>query len=238
VMPWDRQDAGSTNANHLSVSAMIITIDGPAGSGKSSAARALAKRLDFEFLDTGAMYRSVALAALRAEVDLADPAATAQLLADLHLEMPDDKVLLNGEDVSAAIRTQEVTAATGKAADNPLVRQRLAQMQRTIAAARNMVCEGRDQGTVVFPDAVCKFFLVADAEERARRRQRELAARGETVDFGKLLAAIEERDRRDAGREIAPMRPAVDAIELDSTTLSLEQIVDRMEIECRCRFLR
>src|SRR5882757_3662471 len=104
---------------------MIITIDGPGGAGKSSAARVLAKRLGFEFLDTGAMYRSVALAALRAGVDLTDPSATAALMANLHLEMPDDKVLLNGEDVSAAIRTQEVTAATGAAADSPIVRRRL-----------------------------------------------------------------------------------------------------------------
>ncbi len=216
---------------------MIITIDGPAGAGKSSAARALAQRLGFEFLDTGAMYRSVALAALRAGVDLADPDATAALLVNIRLEMrPDGKVLLNGEDVSAVIRTEEVTAATEASANSPLVRQRLTEVQRTIAAGRNIVCEGRDQGTVVFPDAVCKFFLVALPEERARRRQSELEARGQAVDFTVLLAKIQERDRRDAGRAIAPMRPAVDALELDSTTLSLEEIVDRMEIECRCRF--
>src|SRR6478609_7498376 len=137
---------------------MIVTIDGPAGAGKSSAAKALAQRLGFEFLDTGAMYRSVALAALRAGVDLADPAATAALVADLRIEMSPGHVLLDDEDVSAAIRTQEVTAATG----SPAVRRRLAELQRGIAAGRDMVCEGRDQGTVVFPDAVCKFFLVAN----------------------------------------------------------------------------
>jgi cytidylate kinase len=217
---------------------MIITIDGPAGAGKSSAARALAKRLGFEFLDTGAMYRSVALAALRAGVDLADPEATAALLANLRLELPGGRVVLNGEDVSAAIRTQEVTAATGAAADSPVVRRRLAELQRAIAAGRDMVCEGRDQGTVVFPDAVCKFFLVADPEERARRRQRELEARHEPVDFAALLAALQERDRRDAARDLAPMRPADDALLLDTTSLGLEQVVDRMETECRCRFSR
>jgi cytidylate kinase len=215
---------------------MIVTIDGPAGAGKSSAARALAKRLGFEFLDTGAMYRSVALAALRAHVDLIDPVATADLVANVRLEIPGDKVLLNGEDVSAAIRTEEVTGATGAAADSPIVRRRLAELQRGIAAGRNLVCEGRDQGTIVFPDAVCKFFLVANPEERARRRQRELEARGQPVDFAVMRAAIDERDRRDAARDIAPMRPAADAVVLDSTRLSLEQIVDRMEIECRCRF--
>jgi cytidylate kinase len=217
---------------------MIVTIDGPAGAGKSTAARALARRLGFEFLDTGAMYRSVALAALRAGVDLADPAATAALVAGLRLEMPAGRVLLGGEDVSAAIRTQEVTAATAAAADSPVVRRRLAELQRAVAAGRDMVCEGRDQGTVVFPDAVCKFFLVADPEERARRRRRELEARGEAVDFAALLEAIRERDRRDAARDIAPMRPAADAVLLDTTALSLEQVVDRMETECRCRFSR
>jgi cytidylate kinase len=217
---------------------MIITIDGPAGAGKSSAARALAQRLGFEFLDTGAMYRSVALAARRAGVDLADPAAAEALVAGLRLELPAGRVLLDGEDVSAAIRRPEVTAATGAAADSPAVRRRLADLQRAIAAGRNMVAEGRDQGTVVFPDAVCKFFLVADPEERARRRQRELEARHEPVDFAALLAAILERDRRDAARDIAPMRPADDAILLDTTRLSLDEVVDRMETECRCRFSR
>jgi cytidylate kinase len=232
-----RSFCGARLLIHLFDRVMIITIDGPAGSGKSSAAKALAQRLGFEFLDTGAMYRSVALAALRAGVDLTDPAVTATLMSNIRLEMrPDGKVLLNGEDVSAAIRTVEVEAATGASANSPLVRQRLTEVQRAIAAGRNMVCEGRDQGTVVFPDAVCKFFLVALPEERARRRQRELEARGQAVDFAVLLAKIQERDRRDASRAIAPMRPAVDALELDSTTLSLEEIVDCMEIECRCRF--
>ena len=217
---------------------MIITIDGPAGAGKSSAARALAKRLGFEFLDTGAMYRSVALAALRAHVDLSDPAATAAFLANIHFDMAPGHIMLNGEDVTALIRTPEVTAATGAAADNPLVRRRLAELQREIAAARKMVCEGRDQGTVVFPDAICKFFLVADPEERARRRQRELEARGDKVDFAALLATLVERDRRDADRDIAPMRPAADAVLLDSTRLTLEEIVSHMEAECRSRFSR
>jgi cytidylate kinase len=217
---------------------MIVTIDGPAGAGKSSAARALAQRLGFEFLDTGAMYRSVALAALRAGVSFADPAATVALLGRFRLEMPGGRVLLDGDDVTGIIRTQEVTNATGAAADSPLVRRRLVNLQREIAAGRNMVCEGRDQGTVVFPDAVCKFFLVADPEERARRRQRELEARGEAVDFAALLAAIAQRDRRDAARDLAPMRPADDAVVLDSTTQTLEQIVARMETECRCRFSR
>src|SRR5262245_18143357 len=141
---------------------MIVTIDGPAGSGKSSAARMLAGRLGFEYLDTGAMYRAVTLAALRAGLDLRDQEALARLLDGLVLDMPPGRVILGGEDVSGAIRTAEVTEASKPVADIPVVRRRLVGMQRTIAAGRDMVCEGRDQGTLVFPDAACKFFLVAD----------------------------------------------------------------------------
>jgi cytidylate kinase len=214
---------------------MIITIDGPAGSGKSSAARALAQRLGFEFLDTGAMYRAAALAALRAGLDLADEAELEKLLAGLDLQMRPGVVLLGGEDVTGAIRTAAVTAATGPVADSPAVRRRLVQLQRALAAGRNMVCEGRDQGTVVFPDAGCKFFLVAEAAERARRRQKEMAARGEAVELAAVLAAQEIRDRRDAARDLAPMRPADDAVVLDSTRLSLEEVVCRMEQEVHRR---
>ena len=214
---------------------MIITIDGPAGAGKSSAARALARRLGFEFLDTGAMYRAVTLAALRAGTDRGDQEALARLLDGLCLEMPPGRVLLDGEDVSGLIRTAEVTAASGAIADSPAVRRRLGSLQRAIAAGRDMVCEGRDQGTVVFPDAACKFFLMADPEERARRRQREMASRGEAVDWREVLRAQEARDRRDAARDLAPMVPAADAVVLDSTHLTLEQVLDRMEQEVRLR---
>src|SRR5262245_56458934 len=180
---------------------MIITIDGPAGAGKSSAARALAGRLGFSFLDTGAMYRAATLAGLRAGIDLRDQEALGRLLADFRLEMPPGRVVLNGEDITDWIRTAEITAHSGKVADSPLVRRHLAGLQRTIATGRDMVCEGRDQGTVVFPDAACKFFLVADPRERARRRQREMAARGEIVSWEKVLQSQEERDRRDRSRE-------------------------------------
>jgi cytidylate kinase len=215
---------------------MIITIDGPAGAGKSTAAKTLARRLDFEFLDTGAMYRAVALAALRGGINLRDQEALSRLLDGLRLELPPGRVVLGGEDVSAAIRSVEVTAASGPVADSPVVRRRLVEMQRAIAANRDMVSEGRDQGTIVFPDAACKFFLVADPVERARRRQREMTARGETVDLAALLAAIEARDRRDAARDLAPMKPAPDALVLDSTHLTIEQVVDRMETEARRRW--
>jgi cytidylate kinase len=214
---------------------MIITIDGPAGAGKSSAAKALARRLGFEFLDTGAMYRAVALAGLRAGIDLADQQALTVLLDGLHLEMPPGRVVLNGEDITGRIRTAEITAASRPVADSPVVRRHLVALQRTIAAGRNMVCEGRDQGTVVFPDALCKFFLIADPEERARRRQREMAARGETIPWDEILRAQTERDQRDASRHIAPMVPAPDAVILDSTHLEPDRVVDLMEQEVRRR---
>src|SRR5262249_1746030 len=159
--------------------AMIVTIDGPAGAGKSSAAKALARRLGFEFLDTGAMYRAVTYAALRGGINPTDQEGLRRLLTEMRLELPPGKVLLNGADVTTAIRTVEVTAASGPIADSPVVRRQLGIWQREIAAGRDMVCEGRDQGTVVFPDAACKFFLEADPLERARRRQREMAGRGE-----------------------------------------------------------
>ncbi len=217
---------------------MIITIDGPAGAGKSSAARALAGRLGIEFLDTGAMYRAVALAALQSGIELHDETALGRLVADLLLEVRPGRILLGGKDVSAAIRSAEVTAATGPIADSPAVRRRLLQLQRQIAAGRDFVCEGRDQGTVVFPDATCKFFLTADPRERAQRRQRDMAARGESVDLATVLAAQETRDRRDAERDLAPMRPAEDAIVLDSTRLRRDEVVARMEAEVRRRLDR
>ena len=212
---------------------MIVTIDGPAGAGKSTAARMLAARLGFDFLDTGAMYRAVTLAGLRVRCDLADREAIERWLDTMRLEMPPGQVLVNGEDVTAPIRSPEVTAASGAVASSPVVRQKLVQWQRHLAEGRNIVCEGRDQGTVVFPLAPCKFFLFADPEERARRRHRELSARGETIPCAEILKAQLERDARDASRTIAPMVPALDAILLDSTHLTLEQVVVQMEQEVR-----
>jgi cytidylate kinase len=212
---------------------MIITIDGPAGAGKSSAAKALAKRLGFEFLDTGAMYRAVTLAGLRDGCDMRDEIALATLIARVRLEMPPGVVMLNGEDVSGSIRSPDVTEASGLVASSPTVRRWLVGLQRSIAAGRDMVCEGRDQGTIVFPDAACKFFLVAEPVERARRRHREMAAGGAAVELQEILDAQQARDTRDAARDIAPMVPAADAIQLDSTSLSLEQVVVRMEQEVR-----
>ena len=207
---------------------MIITIDGPAGAGKSTVAKLLAKRLGFEFLDTGAMYRAVTVAALRAGIDLHDQNDLARLVESLRIELPGERVLLDGEDVTAEIRAPQVTAASGPIASNRVVRERLVEWQRRIALGRDMVCEGRDQGTIVFPQAECKFFLSADPKERARRRLRELQARGEKTTFNEVLATQEARDARDAARDIAPMVPAADAVLLDTTDLPLDEVVARM----------
>jgi CMP/dCMP kinase len=217
---------------------MIVTIDGPAGAGKSTAAKALARRLGFEFLDTGAMYRAVTLAGLRASLDLTCETALAALIATLRLEMPPGRVVMNGEDVTGFIRTKEITAASGAVASSRAVRSHLVGLQRQIAAGRNIVSEGRDQGTIVFPDALCKFFLTADAAERASRRQREMASRGESLPLDEVLAAQHARDARDANREIAPMVPAADAVLLDTTGLTLEEVAERMEEVVRSRFPR
>jgi cytidylate kinase len=210
---------------------MVVTIDGPAGAGKSSAARALAQRLGFEVLDTGAMYRVVTLAALRTGIDLNNQEALSRLLKTTEMTFPPGRAMLNGEDVSGLIRTVEITNASGPIASSPIVRRRLVDLQRQVAAGRNMVCEGRDQGTIVFPEALCKFFLKAEPVERARRRQREMAERGDEVGFEEILGAQDERDRRDAARDLAPMVPAADALIVDSTSLTLEQVTDFMERE-------
>ena len=155
---------------------MIVTIDGPAGAGKSTVARALARRLGYCYLDTGAMYRAVALAGLQAGVDWNRPEQLAELAPTLDLRVSGARIYLRGEDVTDAVRTQEVTSVTRYAANHPQVRAHLVLLQRAVAAGRNIVTEGRDQGTVVFPQAECKIFLTAGAEERARRRQRDLHA--------------------------------------------------------------
>lgn len=207
---------------------MIVAIDGPAGAGKSSIARRLAERLGFQFLDTGAMYRAVALAALRTGLGPADGSELARLADRLNIEMRHERTLLDGEDVSDAIRTSEVSAAVYQAADNVVVRRRLVELQRQIAAGRDTVTEGRDQGTVAFPHAECKIFLTASPEVRARRRHEELVARGETATLGEVLAQQQERDRRDAARPIGALAKAADAVEVVTDGLTPEQVVDRL----------
>jgi cytidylate kinase len=214
---------------------MIVAIDGPAGAGKSSAARSLAKRLGFRFLDTGAMYRAVALAAVRRNLDWDDPEALAELARQLQIEVSDDRVLLAGEDVTEAIRTLAITTVTHYAANNSEVREHLVRLQRRAAGTDNIVTEGRDQGTVVFPRAECKIFLTASPAERARRRLRDLQGRGEKLTFEEVLAKQNERDERDITREVGPLMPARDAIEVRTDGLDSHQVVDRLEALVRAR---
>src|SRR6187397_923932 len=208
---------------------MIVAIDGPAGAGKSSIARRLAERLGFQFLDTGAMYRAVALAALREGLGPSDTGAIASLAQRLSIEMRHERTLLDGEDSSAAIRSSEVSASVYLAADNVAVRRRLVDLQREIATGRDTVTEGRDQGTVAFPHAECKIFLTASPSERARRRLRDLATGDEAATFEEVLRKQEERDRRDAARAVGPLVAAADAIRFDTDTLSADEVVDRLE---------
>lgn len=212
---------------------MIVTIDGPAGSGKSSAARALARRLDFGFLDTGAMYRAVAFAAIRDGTEAKDSPELRRWLASLNLIATPETLSLDGQDIRGLVRTPPITALASELAVLRPVREYLVDLQRKAAAGRSLVTEGRDQGTVVFPDAERKFFLNADRVERARRRHRELLERGVSIDLERVLVDQDERDRRDAERDLAPMRAAPDAIVLDSTGLTPEQVVDAMEREVR-----
>jgi cytidylate kinase/pantoate ligase/cytidylate kinase len=218
--------------------AMIITLDGPAGAGKSSTARALAHRLGYRFLDTGAMYRAVALAAIRRSVAWSDTAALAELVRHVRVELSNERVFLDGEDVTDAIRSTEVTSCVHYVADQPAVRAELVDQQRRVAMGKNIVCEGRDQGTVAFPDAECKIFLTATPAERARRRQRELQSRGESVPFEVLLGQQNERDHRDSTRPVGRLSRAEDAVEVVTDGMTPDEVLDRLEQLVRDRARR
>jgi CMP/dCMP kinase len=218
---------------------LVVTIDGPAGAGKSSVAKLLARRLGYRLLDTGAIYRAVALTAKRSGVPWSDGEACAELARTLEIrfDFVGDKnhVYLGGEDVTAAVRTPDVSQGSSQVSAHPPVRAALLELQRRLGAGGGVVVEGRDTGTVVFPQADAKFFLTASEQERARRRVAELAASGAPVDFEATVREIHERDQRDAGRDVAPMVPAADAVLVDSSTQTLEQVVDSLATQVEAR---
>lgn len=216
---------------------MIVTIDGPAGTGKSTVARRLAERLGFEFLNTGAMYRAVALVCLERRVPVSDETAVAGVPASVRMTFRQNRLWLDGRDVSDAIRTSSVTEAASLVASHPQVRAQLVALQRQCADGVNLVTEGRDQGTVVFPRAECKIYLTASPEERARRRQQELLAQGQAASFEAILADQRLRDERDETRSCAPLRPADDAAVVDTSGRSIDDVVNQLERLVRERMM-
>lgn len=212
----------------------VITVDGPSGSGKGTVCRLLAQKLGWDVLDSGAIYRVLSLAALHHQIALDDEEALVPLAANLDVQFLVDsqasagKVILEGEDVTTTIRNEEVGAAASKVAALPRVREALLRRQRAFRTENGLIADGRDMGTVVFPDAPLKIYLTASAQERARRRFVELNARGLDVTLNGLLEDIQARDERDMNRAVAPLVPADDAIELDTSELNAEQVFDKV----------
>ena len=211
---------------------MIIAIDGPSGAGKSTLAKHLAKELKFVYLDTGAMYRALALKVLRQGIDLADDARLEELIAGTEIDLEETNgklaVLLDGVDVGGEIRTPEVSQMASKVSALRIVRARMLELQREMGRRGSVVAEGRDIGTVIFPDAEVKIFLDASAGERARRRYNELKGAGRAVDYEETLREIEERDKRDSERDLAPLRKAEDAVMMDSSNATADDVATKV----------
>ena len=209
---------------------MIVAVDGPSGAGKSTVCRTVAQSLGFSLLDTGALYRCVALLAGRGDVELNDAERLGEIAARLEVvfEPGGERVWLNGEDVTTAIRTHDVSSRVSPISAHPSVRDALLDVQRGLGKSGQTIVEGRDIGTVVFPDADLKVYFTASSASRARRRCEELENRGETVDYEAVLAAIEARDERDSQREVAPLTRAADAVLLDTTELNFDQACDAL----------
>ena len=215
----------------------IVAIDGPAGAGKSTIAKRLAARIGADYIDTGAMYRAVALKLLRTGTDYRDPDALQAMLDAMDVDFSEGHTILDGEDVSGLIRTPEISALASPSSGVPAIRYKLTALQQAMGKRKSIVMDGRDIGTVVFPDADFKFFLTASADERARRRTEEMRAKGEPADFETIRADIIRRDYQDSHREFRPLRKADGAVEIDSTDMSIESVVDTMMafIEARDR---
>jgi len=210
---------------------MVIAIDGPAGSGKSTTAKNVAEKLGFIHINTGAMYRGIALKCIQEDVNMEDPSQLNHLLTHTKLEFAAEGELalfMDGVDISAEITSVEVTDFVSQVSAISEVREKLVQYQRKMAEGLNVVLEGRDIGTVVFPNADHKFFLVADIHERARRRKKEMEAKGEVVSLEELTAEMLERDRKDSTRKHSPLKKAEDAVEIDTTGISIEEQVNRI----------
>ncbi|WP_341661340.1 (d)CMP kinase [Vibrio sp.] len=209
----------------------VVTVDGPSGAGKGTLCMLLANKLGFQLLDSGAIYRVLALAAIHHGVDLESEDALVPLATHLDVQFVAEgelvKVILEGEDVSGELRKEETGMAASKVAAFPRVREALLRRQRSFAGGQGLIADGRDMGTVVFPHAEAKIFLDASAEERAHRRLKQLQDKGLNVKFGDLLCEIQERDDRDRNRPVAPLRPADDALLLDSTTMSIDEVVGK-----------
>ena len=216
----------------MSTHAPVITVDGPSGAGKGTLCMLLAEKLGWNLLDSGAIYRVLALAAIHHGVDIESEDALVPLAAHLDVQFIAEgelvKVILEGEDVSGTLRTEEVGNTASKVAALPHVREALLRRQRAFSEQPGLVADGRDMGTVVFQGAEVKIFLDASAEERATRRMNQLQKKGLDVNFGSLLSEIQERDYRDRNRAVAPLRPADDALVLDSTELSIEQVLEKV----------
>lgn len=221
----------------------VITLDGPSGSGKGTLAGLLANRLGWNLLDSGAIYRLLAHGAGKRGIELADEAALVELSGTLDVQFvpgqpgKEQATLLDGEDVTRAIRTEQAGAGASKVAALPAVRAALLDRQRAFRATPGLIADGRDMGTVVFPDAPLKIFLTASVEERARRRYLQLKEKGEAVNLASLLDEIRARDERDTQRSTAPLRPAEDALLLDSTKLSIDQVLEQILGEAAARGL-
>ncbi|GIZ11953.1 (d)CMP kinase [Pseudomonas sp. NCCP-436] len=210
------------------MTAPVITVDGPSGSGKGTICALLAEQLGWKLLDSGALYRLLAFAAGNHGIDLTNEESLKQLAAHLDVQFTGERIILEGEEVTHAIRNEQVGAGASMVASLPAVRDALLQRQRAFREAPGLVADGRDMGTVVFPDAPLKVFLTASAEERARRRYLQLKAKGDDVNLASLLDEIRARDERDTQRAVAPLKPADDAILLDSTEMTIEQVLERI----------